>query len=195
VDVHRALRDDVWRLGVHQVEDSMDRLVAPYAEDASAQKPAALAVDENFHEALRLALFDGAAYILHSHLRHRSRLPGFSHLCLGHSHATKRRIGAEIVSEDAVADTAWIVVEQICGHNLEIVPGRVGERATAVAITQRPDARYVGAQLSSTSMKPRLSVVSPPTSIKMRGASSNLPATATSRRDTKRGSPTKTQIF
>ena len=40
-----------------------------------------------------------------------------------------------------------VVVEQIRGDDLGVVVGRVGERALAVAVAERPDALDVRAQL------------------------------------------------
>ena len=40
-----------------------------------------------------------------------------------------------------------IVIQDIGCHDLEIVPRRVRKRASAIAVSHRPDARHVGAQL------------------------------------------------
>ena len=42
---------------------------------------------------------------------------------------------------------ALLAVEQVRGHDLEVVVGGVGEGAAAVAVAERPDARHVGREL------------------------------------------------
>ena len=106
-----------------------------------------LGVDEDLHEALRLALLEGAADILHGHLGHRAPADRIAHLRLGQPDAAERRIGVQVVGDDAVADPARIVVEQVGGDDLEVVVGGVREGAPAVAVAQRPDAGDAGAQL------------------------------------------------
>src|SRR5262249_9784391 len=48
---------------------------------------------------------------------------------------------------DAIAHPARVVVEQVRRHDLEIVVGGVGERASPVTVAQGPDALDVGAEL------------------------------------------------
>ncbi len=60
MDVHRPLQDRVGRLGVHHVEDRVDCLVAAGTEYRRAEDLLGIAVDQDPHEALGLALFDGA---------------------------------------------------------------------------------------------------------------------------------------
>src|SRR6202007_2975367 len=57
----------------------------------------------------------------------------------GHAGTPQRRVDVERVGGDAVAHPARIVVEQVGGHDLEIVVRGVGERAPAVAVAHRPN--------------------------------------------------------
>ena len=53
----------------------------------------------------------------------------------------------ECVGGNAVTDPARLPVEEVCGNDLEIIIGGVGEGAFAVAVAERPHSRHVGAQL------------------------------------------------
>jgi hypothetical protein len=68
-------------------------------------------------------------------------------LGLRHSRPAERRIDIERVGGNAVADPARVAVEEVCGDDLEIIVGGVGEGAFAVAVAERPHSRHVGAQL------------------------------------------------
>ena len=73
VDMDGALHHGVGSLGVHQVEDRVDDLIAADAEDGGAEELLGLGIDQHLHEALRLALLEGAAHVLHGHLGHQGR--------------------------------------------------------------------------------------------------------------------------
>ena len=73
--------------------------------------------------------------------------PDFADFGFGQAGASERRIDVQSVGENAVADAARVVVQQIRRHDFEIVVGGVRERASAVAIAQGPDAGNAGAQL------------------------------------------------
>src|SRR5262245_66628688 len=60
MDVHRPLHHCVGGLGVHQIEDRVDDLVAAHAKNRCAQELLAALVDQKLHEALGLALFEGS---------------------------------------------------------------------------------------------------------------------------------------
>ena len=75
-------------------------------------------------------------------------MPLAPHLRLGHAGAAERRVDEQAVGRDAVLDPALLAVEQVGGDDLEVVVGGVGERAAAVAVAHREDARDVGAQLA-----------------------------------------------
>ena len=60
--------------------------------------------------------------------------------------AAERRIDIERVAQNAIAHAPPLAVQQICGDDLEVVIGRMGEGAAAIAVAERPDARHAGAQ-------------------------------------------------
>src|SRR5882757_4103373 len=68
MDVHGALQDGVGRLGVHGVEHAMDGFVTARAQERRPQNLLRLRVDEHLHEAVGLALLEGARDILHGNL-------------------------------------------------------------------------------------------------------------------------------
>ena len=68
--------------GVHGVDDAVDGLVAAGAEDGGAEDLLAFGVDENFHEAFGLALFDGAGDLGHGAGADERRFAGFADLAL-----------------------------------------------------------------------------------------------------------------
>jgi hypothetical protein len=98
-------------------------------------------------KALRFALLEGAGDILHRHDRLEGRTARIARLRLRHAGAAEGRIGIEVVGDDAIAEAAWVVVDDVGGDDLEVVIGGVGEGAPAVAVAERPDAGDAGAQL------------------------------------------------
>ena len=64
----------------------------------------------------------------------------------------ERRIDVERIGRNAVADAARVVVEKIGGDDLEVIVGRVGEGAPAVAVAERPDPGTLVRNSSSTTM-------------------------------------------
>src|SRR6516162_3965265 len=146
MNVHRALDDRVRGFGIHQIEDRVDRLVASRTEQRGAEDLFAVAIDENAHKALRLALFDGAGNARHRPLAGQYPPPTVARLGQTHADATQWRVGVEGISGYTLADPAWVVVEQIRGDNLEIVVRGVCEGSLAVAVAERPDALRSGLQ-------------------------------------------------
>ena len=142
--MHGALQDRVGRLGVHGVEHAMDRLVAARAQKGSAQDLLRLGIDEDLHETVGLALFEGAGDVLHGNAAHERAAAAAAHLGLGHAGAAERRVGIERIGGDAVTDLPVFAVEQVGCHDLEVIVGGMGEGAPSVAVAQRPDARHVG---------------------------------------------------
>ena len=116
-------------------------LVAFGPEDRGPEDFAGVGVDDDLHEALRLALLDGAADLGHGAGPDQEPSVRGLRLGLAQAGAAQRRIGEEGVSRDAVADAAAFSVEQVGRDDLEVVVGGVGERPLAVTVAQRPDAR------------------------------------------------------
>src|ERR1700756_5716150 len=148
MNVHRALHDRVRRPGVHQIEDRVHRLVASRTEQRGAEDLFAVAIHEDAHKSLRLALFDGAGNARHRPLAGQHPTPAVA--CLGQTHAdpTQRRVGVKGIGGDALADPARIVVEQIRRDDLEIIVSGVGESALAIAVAESPDTWRSGLQFA-----------------------------------------------
>jgi hypothetical protein len=107
----------------------------------------AVGVGQDLHEPSRFAFFDGTADAGHRARRNQGRLAAALHLGLRHSRPAERRIDIECVGGNAVTDPARLPVEEVCGNDLEIIIGGVGEGAFAVAVAECPHSRHVGAQL------------------------------------------------
>ena len=125
----------------------MDDLVAAGAEDRRAQDLLALGVDDDLHEALRLALLDRSLHLRHGALADEDLLAGRLRRGLRHPGPAERRLDEERVGLDAVGHPPGVVVQEIRGHDLEVVVGRVRERAPPIAVAERPDALDVRAEL------------------------------------------------
>src|SRR5271170_7586597 len=147
MNVHRALYHRVRRLGVHDIEYAMDDLVTFESQEGGAQYLFVISIDQDFHEALGLTSLTRAHDVVHCHGRDQRRLAGLADLRFRHPGAAKWRIGVERVGRDAVAHSSVIVVEKVSCHDLEIIPRRVRERASTIAVAHRPDTRNVGPQL------------------------------------------------
>jgi len=64
----------------YEIEKSVDHFVATHSQERCAKYKFALRVNEDFHEALRLPLFEGAADLFHGHSKWWSQLPRHPHL-------------------------------------------------------------------------------------------------------------------
>jgi hypothetical protein len=65
MDRHGPAQGRPWLIGVHDVENAVDRLVAAGAEDGRAEDALRVGVDDDLHETAGLALLDGAADARH----------------------------------------------------------------------------------------------------------------------------------
>jgi hypothetical protein len=137
--MHRTLYHCVGRLGVHDIEYTMNDLVTRESQERGAQYLFVISIDKDFHEALGLTSLIRAHDVLHCRGRYQRRLAGLTDLRFRHPGAAKRRIGVERVGCNAVAHSSLIVVEKIRRYDLEIVPRRVCERASAIAVAHCPD--------------------------------------------------------
>lgn len=150
MDVHGALQSRIGRLGVHDVENPVDRLIAARPQDRGTEDQPAFSVDEDFHETSCFTLLDRS-----SDLRHRSKPDKQALACrlrlyLGQSDPAKGRIGKESVGGYPVTDSASILIEQIGRDNLKVIVGCVSERPLSVAVAQRPDTRRALVRNSSS---------------------------------------------
>lgn len=141
---HGALQCGVRRAGVDNIEDTVDRLVAPGAEDRRAEDQLCLGIDGDLHKTARLALLDRASDPSHQPLRgEQSPAPG-ARLPIGHPDTAEWRIGVEGITQHTIADASIFAVKEVGGDDLEIVIRGVGECASPVAVAKRPDPRDIG---------------------------------------------------
>src|SRR2546422_11249368 len=117
----------------------MKGVVAAAAENGGSKDRLRLSIDDDLHEALRLTLLNGARAPGYRSLADAHRISLGTRLRFGQADAPERRVDVEGITRDPVAHPAVVPIQQIGGDNLEVVVGRVGEGATAVAVTQRPD--------------------------------------------------------
>src|SRR6266540_1855226 len=97
--MHGPLQHRVWSFGVHEVEDAMDHLVAPDAENGRSQDALIAGIDQDFHESLSLALFDCPADLGHRPLRDECRLFPFPNLPFRHARTPQRGIDVQCDGE------------------------------------------------------------------------------------------------
>src|SRR5260221_10490579 len=57
-NVHSPLQNGAWGFGIHDVEDTVNGLVARKAQQGGSEDLLRLAVDQNFHETLGLAFLE-----------------------------------------------------------------------------------------------------------------------------------------
>src|SRR5579863_4059507 len=145
VNMHGALHHRIRRLGVHHVQNAVDRFIAASAQQRCAENLVRVRGHNDFHKALRLPFFNGAAYFGHRSLSDQSLSAALHNFGFRHPGPAERRIDVQSVSWNPVAHAPRIVVQEVCRHNFEVVIGGVREPALAIAIAQRPDARHVGA--------------------------------------------------
>ena len=67
MDVHRSFQNCEWCLGVHEIKNGVDHFVATYSQEGCSQDKLGFFVNDNFHKALSLAFFEGAANFFHGH--------------------------------------------------------------------------------------------------------------------------------
>src|SRR5271170_225986 len=147
MNVHRALYHCVGCLGVHDIEYAMDDLVTFESQEGGAQYLFVISIHKDFHKTLGLTSLIRANDVLHCQGRDQCRLARLADFRFRHPGTAKWRIGVERVGRDAVAHSSLIVVEKIRRHDLEIIPRRVRERASTIAVAHRPDTGNVGTQL------------------------------------------------
>ena len=145
--VHGTLQRRVRRLSIHDVENAVDDLVAADAEDRSTKYFLCVGINDEFDEALRLSLLDGARHPSHWPSSDQDALSKMPSLGLRHTGAAERWIYIKGIGGKTVADAAAIAIEKVGRDDLEVVVGGMGESALAVAVAERPDAGHARAQL------------------------------------------------
>ena len=126
----------------------VDDLVAVDSQDRRAENLLALGVDDDLHEALRLALLDRSPDLRHRAFADEDLLAGRLRRGLGHADAAERRIDEQGIGVDPVSHPAPIAVEQVGRDDLVVVVRRVRERAPPVAV---PRAQMPGTLVRSSS--------------------------------------------
>src|SRR3546814_19350159 len=84
--------------------------------------------------------------LFRSPLADQVRVPALARPGFADTDTAQRRVDVERVAADALAELAMLAVEQVGRYDLEVVVRGVRERAAAVAVAQRPDARRAGTQ-------------------------------------------------
>src|SRR3546814_3370879 len=79
--------------------------------------------------------------LFRSPLADQVRVPALARPGFADTDTAQRRVDVERVAADALAELAMLAVEQVGRDDLEVVVRGVRERAAAVAVAQRPDAR------------------------------------------------------
>jgi hypothetical protein len=148
MDVYGALQGRIGRLGVHDVENPVDRLIAARSQDRGTEDPLAFSVDEDFHETSRFTFLDRA-----SDLRHRSKpdkqaLACSLRLCFGQSDPAKGRIGKESVGGYPVTDPTSVLIEQVGRYDLKVI---AAVWVNAPLPLQSPNAQMPGALVRNSS--------------------------------------------
>ena len=115
----------------------MDCLVAAGSKNRSSKYLLRPGIGDRHHEPKRFAFFDGAAHAGHRTPPHKKRPPAGARLRLGQAHAAERRIDVERVAQNAIAYAPPLAVQEVRGDDLEVVIGRVGEGAAAIAVAKR----------------------------------------------------------
>src|SRR5207244_6920348 len=103
MNVHGALNHDVWRVGVHSVEDRMNYLIALDPQERRSKYLFRFGIHQNFHESVRLAFLHRTADSRHRTLSNQSFPSELSHFRISHSCSAQRRIDVKGVSRDALA--------------------------------------------------------------------------------------------
>src|SRR5262245_29989664 len=133
-------------VGVDDVENAVDRLIAAGAQDRGAQDLSGLCIDSDLHQSLRFAFLDGATHFGHRALPDQELAAGRSRLLLRHADTSERRVDVERVTDHALAHAAVFAVQEIRRDDLVVVIGSMGKRTATVAVAERPDARDVRRQ-------------------------------------------------
>src|SRR5258708_22555369 len=134
MDMHGMLQRRKRRLRCHRIRDAMYGLVAAGAENRGAENLPGVGLHAHLHEPLRLPLFDGTVHPGHRAISHTDLTPAGARFLLCHADAPQRRIDEQAITENTVGYPTVFAVEQIAGHDLEIVVGRVSESASAVTV-------------------------------------------------------------
>ena len=102
VYVHRALENGVGRLRVHRIQHAVDHFVAAGPEHGGAKNLAGVRVDDNFHQAGRLAFLDRASDARHRTFANQDGATTALRFGFRHPRAAERRVRVEGVRLNAI---------------------------------------------------------------------------------------------
>jgi len=123
VNVHGPLDHRVRCLGVHDIQDGMDDLVASDAEDGCSQDFLRFSIHQNFHKPLSFAFLHRSADAGHGPCGHQRLLSRLLHLGFRPPHPPQWGIDVQGVGQDSIADAARVIIQQIGGYDFVVVVG------------------------------------------------------------------------
>ena len=93
------------------------------------------------------AFLKGATDVFHWHCRNQGRDAGLTYFCFRHADTPEGRIRIECIGRDPIGYAPLIVIQDVRCHYLEIIIRCMCKRASAVAVSHRPDPGHISAQL------------------------------------------------
>src|SRR5216684_7322271 len=147
MDWHGMLKGRVGRLGSHNVQNTMYRLVATNSQNCSAQDCVCICIYNDLHETLRLALFDRTTDVLHKPLTNANFSSRSSSFAFGTPNASQRRVDIQRIRSDPVGNASRLIVEHIRCDYFEIVICSMCERSFPIAVAECTDPGHVSTQL------------------------------------------------
>src|SRR3546814_10243594 len=134
------------------VVDDVDGVFAVVSEVQGAKDGLRSGIYDDLHDALRLVLLHRAPDPPHRPLADQVRVPALARPGFADTDTAQRRVDVERVAADALAELAILAVEQVGREAPEVVVRGVRERAAAVAVAPRPDARRAGTPVDRESV-------------------------------------------
>src|SRR5262245_24500933 len=100
MDVHRAIQDRIGSLCIHGVEHAVDGFVAACSQDCSAQKLVRLCVNNDLHQTVCFALFDGTCDASHGPFSNQNRASSSPRLSFRQTGTAEWRVDVQRVCGD-----------------------------------------------------------------------------------------------
>ncbi len=91
-------------IGIHDIGKTVDDFIAADSENCCAENFLTFSVDQNLHEALRLAALPSAADARHHLLANQCLAAGVPNLGFCHTDPAQRRVDEQPIGHDAVRD-------------------------------------------------------------------------------------------
>src|ERR1700751_5671851 len=111
----RVLQNPVGGLGIDYVQYAVDRLIPADAQNRGSEYRLGLGIHQDLHEALGLALFDGAPNPRHRPHPDADLVTGSASVALVEPRAAERRVGIKRIGRHPVAHSSRLMVEKIRG--------------------------------------------------------------------------------